>query len=182
VPAPVRLNSCAPLPIGMRGGAGSRHRSRDAEQLRCRREGRQGRRSCGREPHHDALLCRDPSGSRAGRGRRQAPRGDVAAEHGDRGQAPDRPHLRFERGARRGRRAFRTLSPSPLGGVVLEVEAQLTPVEVSAKVLQRVREVAEKALGEPVKQAVISVPATSTTCSARQPSSPPSTRASRCCG
>jgi molecular chaperone DnaK (HSP70) len=52
------------------------------------------------------------------------------------------------------------LSPSPLGGVVLEVGgAQLTPVEVSAKVLQRVREVAEKALGEPVKQAVISVPA-----------------------
>ena len=53
-----------------------------------------------------------------------------------------------------------TLSPSPLGGVVLEVGgAELTPVEVSAKILQRVREVAEKALGEPVKQAVISVPA-----------------------
>ncbi len=52
------------------------------------------------------------------------------------------------------------LSPSPLGGVVLEVGgAQLTPVEVSAKVLARVREVAEKALGETVKQAVISVPA-----------------------
>jgi molecular chaperone DnaK (HSP70) len=53
-----------------------------------------------------------------------------------------------------------TLSPSPLGGVVLEVgDAQLTPVEVSAKILQRVKEVAEKALGEPVTQAVISVPA-----------------------
>jgi len=53
-----------------------------------------------------------------------------------------------------------TLSPSPLGGVVLEVGgAELTPVEVSAKILQRIREVAEKALGEPVKQAVISVPA-----------------------
>ena len=53
-----------------------------------------------------------------------------------------------------------TLSPSPLGGVVLEVGgAALTPVEVSAKILVRMREVAEKALGEPVKQAVISVPA-----------------------
>ncbi len=52
------------------------------------------------------------------------------------------------------------LSPTPLGGVVLEVGGvQLTPVEVSAKILQRVKEVAEKALGEPVKQAVISVPA-----------------------
>jgi len=53
-----------------------------------------------------------------------------------------------------------TLSASPLGGVVLEVEnSQLTPVEVSAKILARVREVAEKALGEPVTRAVISVPA-----------------------
>ncbi len=52
------------------------------------------------------------------------------------------------------------LSPSPLGGVLLEVGgAQLTPVEVSAKILQRVKEVAERALGEPVSQAVISVPA-----------------------
>ena len=49
---------------------------------------------------------------------------------------------------------------SPLGSVLLEVEgAELTPVQVSAKILQRVREVAEKALGETVKQAVISVPA-----------------------
>ena len=53
-----------------------------------------------------------------------------------------------------------TLAQSPLGGVLLEVEGvELTPVQVSAKILQRVREVAEKALGEPVKQAVISVPA-----------------------
>ncbi len=53
-----------------------------------------------------------------------------------------------------------TLSASPLGGVVLEVGgAALTPIEVSAKILVRIREVAERALGEPVKQAVISVPA-----------------------
>lgn len=52
------------------------------------------------------------------------------------------------------------LKSSPLGSVLLAVEgAELTPVQVSAKILQRVREVAEKALGEPVKQAVISVPA-----------------------
>jgi len=43
--------------------------------------------------------------------------------------------------------------------VALETLLELTPVEVSAKVLQRVREVAEKALGEAVKRAVISVPA-----------------------
>lgn len=53
-----------------------------------------------------------------------------------------------------------TLAQSPLGGVVLEVEgSQLTPVDVSAKILARMREVAEKALGEPVTRAVISVPA-----------------------
>ncbi len=53
-----------------------------------------------------------------------------------------------------------TLSASPLGGVLLEVEgAKLTPVEVSTKILKRVREVAEKALGVPVTRAVISVPA-----------------------
>ena len=44
--------------------------------------------------------------------------------------------------------------------MLFEVEgAELTPVQVSAKILARVREVAEKNLGEPVKQAVISVPA-----------------------
>jgi len=52
------------------------------------------------------------------------------------------------------------LAASPLGSVLLQVEgAELTPVQVSSKILQRVREVAEKALGQPVKQAVISVPA-----------------------
>jgi molecular chaperone DnaK (HSP70) len=52
------------------------------------------------------------------------------------------------------------LKASPLGSVLFEVEgAELTPVQVSAKILARVREVAEKNLGEPVKQAVISVPA-----------------------
>jgi molecular chaperone DnaK (HSP70) len=52
------------------------------------------------------------------------------------------------------------LKASPLGSVTLEVGgAELTPVQVSAKILTRVRDVAEKALGEPVRQAVISVPA-----------------------
>ena len=52
------------------------------------------------------------------------------------------------------------LKASPLGSVLFEVGGiELTPVQVSAKILQRVREVAEKNLGEPVKQAVISVPA-----------------------
>jgi molecular chaperone DnaK (HSP70) len=52
------------------------------------------------------------------------------------------------------------LKASPLGSVLFEIDSvELTPVQVSAKILQRVREVAEKALGEPVRQAVISVPA-----------------------
>jgi len=52
------------------------------------------------------------------------------------------------------------LKASPLGSVLFEVEgAELTPVQVSAKILARVREVAERNLGEPVQQAVISVPA-----------------------
>ncbi|MFI5314249.1 MAG: Hsp70 family protein [Myxococcota bacterium] len=52
------------------------------------------------------------------------------------------------------------LKASPLGSVLFEVGGvELTPVQVSAKILQRVREVAEHNLGEPVKQAVISVPA-----------------------
>ena len=52
------------------------------------------------------------------------------------------------------------LKASPLGSVLFEVGGiELTPVQVSAKILQRVREVAEQNLGEPVKQAVISVPA-----------------------
>ena len=52
------------------------------------------------------------------------------------------------------------LKASPLGSVLFEVAGkELTPVQVSAKILQKVREVAEHNLGEPVKQAVISVPA-----------------------
>jgi molecular chaperone DnaK (HSP70) len=52
------------------------------------------------------------------------------------------------------------LKASPLGSVLFEVGGvELTPVQVSAKILQRVREVAEHNLGEPVTQAVISVPA-----------------------
>ncbi|HXZ86569.1 MAG TPA: Hsp70 family protein, partial [Myxococcota bacterium] len=52
------------------------------------------------------------------------------------------------------------LKASPLGSVLFEVGGvELTPVQVSAKILQKVREVAEHNLGEPVKQAVISVPA-----------------------
>ena len=52
------------------------------------------------------------------------------------------------------------LKASPLGSVLFEVGGiELTPVQVSAKILARVREVAEQNLGEPVTQAVISVPA-----------------------
>jgi molecular chaperone DnaK (HSP70) len=52
------------------------------------------------------------------------------------------------------------IRPSPLGSVLLEIGGkELTPVQVSARILQKVREVAEEALGEPVEKAVISVPA-----------------------
>jgi molecular chaperone DnaK (HSP70) len=49
---------------------------------------------------------------------------------------------------------------SPTGDVLLNIAGrELTPIEVSAHILGCVRELAEKALGKPVKQAVISVPA-----------------------
>ncbi len=52
------------------------------------------------------------------------------------------------------------IRPSPLGSVLLEVGGrELTPVQVSARVLQKVKQVAEQALGESVERAVISVPA-----------------------
>lgn len=52
------------------------------------------------------------------------------------------------------------LQPSPLGSVLLDVGGrQLTPVQISARILQRVREVAEQALGEAVSRAVVAVPA-----------------------
>ena len=53
-----------------------------------------------------------------------------------------------------------TINPRPVGSVLLEVGGrELTPVQISARILQRIREVAENALGEPVAKAVISVPA-----------------------
>jgi molecular chaperone DnaK (HSP70) len=49
---------------------------------------------------------------------------------------------------------------SPLGSVLLEIDGrELTPVQVSALILQRLRELAEKALDHEVRQAVIAVPA-----------------------
>jgi len=52
------------------------------------------------------------------------------------------------------------IRPSPMGGVLLEIGGrELTPVQVSARVLGRIKEVAESALGEDVERAVISVPA-----------------------
>lgn len=52
------------------------------------------------------------------------------------------------------------IRPSPLGGVMLEAGGrELTPVQVSARVLQHIREIAERSLGTPVSKAVISVPA-----------------------
>ena len=52
------------------------------------------------------------------------------------------------------------IAPSPLGSVVLRVgDRELTPVQVAARVLNRIREIAARELGAPVDQAVISVPA-----------------------
>ncbi len=53
-----------------------------------------------------------------------------------------------------------TLKSGNNGMVVVEVEGkQFTPQEISAKVLAKIKADAEKYLGEPVKQAVITVPA-----------------------
>jgi molecular chaperone DnaK (HSP70) len=71
------------------------------------------------------------------------------------GHAYDSPEVQAAR-----ERTPYSIGPSPLGSVLLEVAGhEMTPVQVSAKILQRVRAVAEKALGEPVRRAVISVPA-----------------------
>jgi molecular chaperone DnaK (HSP70) len=52
------------------------------------------------------------------------------------------------------------LKASPLGSVLLQVgDRELTPVQVSARILQHLRELAEAALGGPVDGAVIAVPA-----------------------
>ena len=52
------------------------------------------------------------------------------------------------------------IRPSPLGSVMLEVGGRdLTPVQVSARILQKLKDVAEEALECPVGKAVISVPA-----------------------
>ena len=57
-------------------------------------------------------------------------------------------------------RVVYAIRPSPMGSVTLEVGGRdLTPVQVSARVLQKIKNVAEEALGEAVERAVISVPA-----------------------
>jgi molecular chaperone DnaK (HSP70) len=53
-----------------------------------------------------------------------------------------------------------SIKPSPLGSVLIEVAGrELTPVQVAARVLGKIKQVAEQALGESVEKAVISVPA-----------------------
>jgi molecular chaperone DnaK (HSP70) len=53
-----------------------------------------------------------------------------------------------------------TIRPSPLGDVLIDVGGkELTPIQISARILQRVKSVAEEALGTTVDRAVISVPA-----------------------
>lgn len=52
------------------------------------------------------------------------------------------------------------IRPSPLGSVLLEIGGKdMTPVQVSARILQKIKETAEQALGHDVSRAVISVPA-----------------------
>jgi molecular chaperone DnaK len=58
------------------------------------------------------------------------------------------------------RRVPYPIRPSPVGSVVLEIGGrELTPVQISARILQRIREVAGRALDEDIRRAVISVPA-----------------------
>ena len=52
------------------------------------------------------------------------------------------------------------ISPSPMGGVLLEAGGhQLTAVQVAARILYLLRDIASRTIGESVKEAVISVPA-----------------------
>jgi molecular chaperone DnaK (HSP70) len=90
--------------------------------------------------------------------RRQAvmdPKSTVWAVKRLMGHAWDSPEVQSAR-----QRVTYPIKPSPLGGVLIEIAGRdLTPVQVSARVLQKIREVAEAALGESVEKAVISVPA-----------------------
>jgi molecular chaperone DnaK len=57
-------------------------------------------------------------------------------------------------------RAPYEINEGPDGGVLLELGGRsLTPIEISTLILERIKTVAEGALGEPVHEAVISVPA-----------------------
>jgi molecular chaperone DnaK len=53
-----------------------------------------------------------------------------------------------------------TIEPSPMGSVLLKaLGRELTPVQVAARILHHIRELAHRVLGESVERAVISVPA-----------------------
>jgi molecular chaperone DnaK (HSP70) len=83
------------------------------------------------------------------------PHGTVAAVKRLMGYSYESPEIQSAR-----ERVTYAMRPSPLGGVLIEVGGkELTPVQISARILQKVRQVAEDALGETIEKAVISVPA-----------------------
>ena len=68
------------------------------------------------------------------------------------------------------------------GDAWVEVEAKkYSPSEVSAMILTKMKETAESYLGEPVTQAVITVPAYFNDASGRPPRTPARSPASKCC-
>jgi len=67
-------------------------------------------------------------------------------------------------------------------GISADGEKKYSPPEISAMILQKLKQAAEDYLGQPVTQAVITVPASSTTRSGRPRRTPARSRASRSCG